>query len=90
MEYLFTPGRFSNAAIQKALQVSRKAFGAPPVHLPRSSDVRQQDSLAGINLISTAYWPVRGHWSKLGGAKLAEALSTQPYFSHTFTPQING
>lgn len=46
LEYLFTPGRFSNAAIQKALQVSEREFGMLSVHpFPGPLDVRQQDSL---------------------------------------------
>jgi len=41
------PGRFTNAAIQKALQVGERAFGALPVQLllPGRFGVRQQDSL---------------------------------------------
>lgn len=49
------PGRFTNAAIQKALQVSERASGALSVQLllPGRLDVRQQNSLellAGISL----------------------------------------
>lgn len=32
LEYLFMPGRFTNAAIQKALQVSERQFGMLSVH----------------------------------------------------------
>lgn len=46
------PGRFTNAAIQKALQVSERAFGAFSAQLfPGPLDVRQQDPselLAGV------------------------------------------
>lgn len=46
LEYLFMPGRFTNAAIQKALQVSEREFGMLSVHpLPGPLDVRQQDFL---------------------------------------------
>lgn len=48
------PGRFTNTAIQKALQVSKRVFGAfsAQLLLPSPLDVRQQDPLellAGVS-----------------------------------------
>lgn len=63
------PGRFTNAAIQKALQVSERAFGALSVQLllPGRLDARQQDSLellAGISLHLIVCRLVSSHQSK--------------------------
>lgn len=76
LEYLFMPGRFTNAAIQKALQVGEREFGMLSVHpFPGSLDVRQQDSLELLPGMFS--WGIPGaSWWLLGRA--AAAVCPQP------------